>query len=117
MTACSPASVVLVHFPFTDLSATKKRPAVVLSSAAHSDLHGDVVLLPLTSVGQAEDAFRLAYWREAGLLKPTWAKPLVATVLHSLVLRVLGTLHPEDQVRVRDVLKTVLAQPFWPSEG
>jgi mRNA interferase MazF len=117
MTACNPASVVLVRFPFTDLSSTKKRPAVVLSSAQYRELHGDVVLLPLTSVAQAEDAFPLAYWREAGLLKPTWAKPLIATVSESLVLRVLGTLHQEDQARVRSVLKTVLAQPFWPAEG
>jgi mRNA interferase MazF len=117
MTVCNPASVVLVHFPFTDLSATKKRPAVVLSSAEHTELHGDVVLLPLTSVAQAGDASRLVHWREAGLLKPTWAKPLIATVSQSLVLRVLGTLHPKDQTCVRSVLKTVLAQPFWPSEG
>ena len=37
--------VVLVHFPFSDLSATKLRPAVVLAEAGR----GDWVLCQLTS--------------------------------------------------------------------
>ncbi len=37
MVAPSVGSVVLVAFPFSDLSATKNRPAVVLASAGHDD--------------------------------------------------------------------------------
>jgi mRNA interferase MazF len=117
MTACSSASVVLVRFPFTDLSATKKRPAVVLSSDTFSNCHGDVVLVPLTSVPQSDDALRLLHWREAGLLKATWLKPLIATVSQSLVQQTLGALHEEDCPRVASMLKTVIAQAFWPAEA
>lgn len=31
MTTCEPGAVVLVRFPFTDLSTTKKRPALIVS--------------------------------------------------------------------------------------
>ena len=109
MTVCSPASAVLVRFPFTDPSATKQRPAVVVSSDEFSNRHGDVVLVPLTSISQSDDALRLLHWREAGLLKATWLKPLIATVSQSLVQRTLGTLHEEDCPRVTSMLKTVIA--------
>jgi len=33
MTRYDAGSIVLVHFPFTDLSGTKKRPALVISPA------------------------------------------------------------------------------------
>jgi mRNA interferase MazF len=36
MTACEFGDVVLVPFPFTDQTATKKRPAVVVSSIAYN---------------------------------------------------------------------------------
>jgi mRNA interferase MazF len=40
--------IVLVHFPFTDLSATKLRPAVILSSSEINNL-GDFVCAQITS--------------------------------------------------------------------
>jgi mRNA interferase MazF len=41
--------VVLVPFPFTDQSAFKKRPAVVISSAAYNTHRRDIVILAITS--------------------------------------------------------------------
>lgn len=35
--------MVLVPFPFTDQSGVKKRPAVVISSAAYNEVRRDVV--------------------------------------------------------------------------
>jgi len=43
-------SIVLVPFPFTDLSAIKKRPALVISPDWFNNSHDDVVLIALTSV-------------------------------------------------------------------
>jgi mRNA interferase MazF len=69
----SRSEVVLVHYPFTDLSATKVRPAVVVH-APHSSV--DLLVVPLTSqvafLGDGE--FTLADWRAAGLHIPTAAK-------------------------------------------
>jgi mRNA interferase MazF len=41
--------VVLVPFPFTDLTATKQRPALVVSSDAFNSTHADVVVTAITS--------------------------------------------------------------------
>lgn len=57
MVTLSPASVVVIHFPFSDLSATKLRPAIVLANAGQ----GDWFLCQVTSRASADpDADRLA---------------------------------------------------------
>ncbi|MBI2894961.1 MAG: type II toxin-antitoxin system PemK/MazF family toxin [Deltaproteobacteria bacterium] len=43
-------SVVLVAFPFTDLTATKVRPAIVLSTPEFHARHGDVIIAAVSSV-------------------------------------------------------------------
>jgi len=41
--------VVLVPFPFTDQSGTKRRPAVVISSASYHANRRDIVIMAITS--------------------------------------------------------------------
>lgn len=41
--------VVLVGFPFTNLQAVKKRPAVVISRNAYQQGRPDVILMAVTS--------------------------------------------------------------------
>ena len=41
--------VVLVPFPFTDQSGTKKRPAVVVSSHSYNASRRDIVIMAITS--------------------------------------------------------------------
>src|SRR5438132_13678263 len=45
----SQGDVVLVPFPFTDLSATKQRPALVLSPERLNKIRRDLVLAAITS--------------------------------------------------------------------
>lgn len=45
----SQGDVVLVPVPFTDLTATKRRPVLVLSSTAHNRRSPDVVVAAITS--------------------------------------------------------------------
>jgi mRNA interferase MazF len=49
MTGCKFGDVVLVPFPFTDQSGAKKRPAVVVSSAAYNVGRPDLILMAITS--------------------------------------------------------------------
>ena len=49
MTAFEFGDVVLVRFPFTDQSATKQRPAVVISSEAYHRARPDLVIMAITS--------------------------------------------------------------------
>ena len=56
MVTPSPASIVIVPFPFSDLSGTKLRPAVVLADAGR----GDWLLCQVTSNPYSDpDAIRI----------------------------------------------------------
>ena len=103
--------VIVVPFPFTDQTATKRRPAVVVSSEAYNRERPDVILMAITSqVRPAPTVGEVAVvqWRAAGLLKPSVIKPLVATIEASLVIRQLGTLSSDDQQALRQVLTAVI---------
>ena len=109
MTAFEPGSIVLVHFPFTDLSATKKRPALVVSPTAFSRPHGDIVVLALTSRPQADTTLELENWKAAGLPKATWFKPVIGTLSKQVVVRYLGRLASQDQFRAARLVQTMIA--------
>ena len=105
--------IVLVPFPFTDQRATKKRPAVVVSSAAYNAARPDLIVLAITSqsrptTGATEATVR--HWRTAGLLKPSVFKPLLATLEQALVLRRLGKLAPADRAALHDLLRFIIGR-------
>ena len=108
-TAFSPGTVVLVRFPFTNLETHKKRPAVVVSPAEYAERHGDIVIVPLTSVDQQDAGLRLDKWKDAGLVKPSWVKPLVGTVSAGIVERALGRLGEGDIDCVRRAMRQMVA--------
>ena len=94
--------VVLVPFPFTNQAASKKRPAVVVSSHAYNMVKADVVLMAITSQARpfpTSDEIYVQGWQAAGLLKPSVIKPVFATIEQSLVIRQLGALDAADQER------------------
>ena len=49
MTPFEFGEILLVAFPFTDQSATKRRPAVVISSEAYHSQRPDVIVMAITS--------------------------------------------------------------------
>jgi mRNA interferase MazF len=103
--------VVLVQFPFTDQSAAKKRPGVVVSSDAYHDARRDLVLMPITSHIRPGDTFGdvlVQNWREARLLMRSSIKPVFATLDRTLIIRVLGTLSEHDSAALRAVLPELL---------
>lgn len=105
--------VVLVPFPFTDQLATKKRPAVVVSSAVYHRERPDLILIAVTSQVRPSNIVgevAVARWKEAGLLKPSVIKPVLATVHRSRVLRKLGRLRREDLIAVQSALDQILAR-------
>jgi len=102
--------IVLVPFPFTDQSATKKRPAVVVSSQAYHRERPDLLIMAVTSqlrpaAGIGEVSVR--DWQGAGLLKPSAIKPVITTVERSLVIRRLGRLNDQDREALRRTLQAI----------
>ena len=103
--------VVLVPFPFTDQSTTKKRPAVVISSSRYHLERQDLLLLAITSQIRPESRIgemSIAHWHDAGLIKPSVFKPLIATIDRNIVIRTLGSLVAADREILQAVLKTIL---------
>jgi mRNA interferase MazF len=107
------ADVVLVPFPFTDQSTIKKRPAVVVSSAAYHRQRPDLILMAITSqfrpaatVGEVA----VQHWQSAGLIKPSVLKPLITTVERGLVIRTMGKLHAEDRAALRKALDEIIGR-------
>jgi mRNA interferase MazF len=105
--------IVLVPFPFSDLSAAKRRPAAVVSSAHYQHHRPDLLLLAITSQTQTGAAFCRAgvgELREAGLVKPSVFKPVITTLEKRLVLRKLGSLTLADQRVLAGLLAEILGE-------
>jgi mRNA interferase MazF len=111
MAAYAFGDVVLVPFPFTDQSTTKRRPAVVVSSQAYNQERPDLILMAVTSqlraaAGLGEVAVR--DWQAAGLLKPSVIKPVITTAERGLVIRRLGQLTDQDREALRQAIQAIL---------
>lgn len=109
MTDYNPGDIVLVPFPFTDQTATKKRPAVVVSGATYQASRPDLIAMAITSQIHLPSAWGdvlIATWKEAGLIKPSVIKPVVATIEKEIVIRRLGQLHSEDLKRLRAMIQS-----------
>jgi len=88
----SQGDVVLVPFPFTDLSATKQRPALVLSPERLNKIRRDLVLAAITSQVPAvldEDEILLSTSElgAAGLPKPSIIKLGKIFTIHQGLIR------------------------------
>lgn len=88
-------NVILVRYPFANLSSSKVRPAVIVS-APH--VSGDVFLVPLTSktTSLLPGEFVLADWNGAGLNVTTAVKRGIYTVNKSLIIKKVGNLSIPD---------------------
>ena len=104
MPSFSKNEVVLVRYPFSDLTAAKIRPAVVIGELYSSDDHLIVPLTSRTSDLRAGE-FVLADWQAAGLNLPSAVKRGIYTVHGSLVLKSLGRLSSRDSQQVEQSLR------------
>ena len=110
-TGYSFGDIVLVPFPFTDQSGTKRRPAVVVSSRRYQTERPDLIIMAVTSQLRPSSGFGEAPvkdWKASGLLKASVIKPVLTTIEATLVLRKLGRLKEDDQQALRQALKAVL---------
>lgn len=99
-----PGEIVVVPFPYTDLSSSKVRPALVLSDAAFNDAGPDIVLCAITSrIANAHSSVIIAPDDlESGTLeRASRVKAAkVMTVAKSVVRRRVGRLKKEAFARV-----------------
>jgi mRNA interferase MazF len=106
MTVYKRGAIVLLPFPFSDLSSSKVRPAVVANPLYPSN---DLLVVAVTSVGGAlrPGEFAIQFWREAGLLHPSFGKRAIASVSDQPVRKQLG------QLRDSDISQLAAALELW----
>jgi mRNA interferase MazF len=103
--------VVLVPFPFTSQTATKQRPAVIVSSRAYNASRPDIIVMAVTSqvrTGAGSNDAVIEDWKAAGLLKPSVVKPVFATLEQQLVIKRLGSLSAPDRDVVRAAIQRLI---------
>jgi mRNA interferase MazF len=103
--------VILVPFPFTDQTTTKKRPAVVVSSNSYQRERSDLILIAITSQANPATSFGeiiITAWRVAGLLKPSIIKPVLTTIDKGLVIKKLGRLEEPDLQALQNLFLAIL---------
>ena len=100
-------AIVLTDFPFTDLSATKRRPALVISS--DNMQRTDVIVAYITSV-QSADRFTapIAPSRVNGLKVPSLVRfDKIATIDKRIIAGRIGSADPAWLSRNRDTFLSV----------
>ncbi|MDY6823336.1 MAG: type II toxin-antitoxin system PemK/MazF family toxin [Thermodesulfobacteriota bacterium] len=105
--------IVLVPFPFTDQTTTKKRPAIIVSSNAYNQNRPDLVIMAVTSQihgpGYWGDV-RIQNWQQAGLLKPSVIKPILTTVEKGLIIKKLGSIADPDRPALAEELQSIFGE-------
>ena len=107
-TAYRQGDIVLVSFPFTDLTSSKRRPALVLSPDSFNATEPDLVLAAITShLTDDPNALHLRRgdFAEGGLPKVSMVKTTKLFTMHSArVVKRIGALRIG---KMDEVLRTV----------
>ncbi len=108
MVAPAASAVVLVRFPFSDLSQTKLRPAVVLADAGR----GDWILCQVTSKPYGDGrAIKLedSGFATGSLRVPSYARPgKLFTANQDLIVSEVATLQASSLKQVVDAVVNLL---------
>lgn len=103
--------VLVVPFPFTDSTAVKRRPALVLSAGQFQDRSGHLVCAMITSRenrGWPLDV-DLTDLKSAGLTHASVVRMKLFTLDERFVLRKAGRLDEPDRTAVQRSLKLLLS--------
>ncbi len=108
MGGVGPGVVVLVRFPFSDLSSSKLRPALVLASAGGTDW----ILCQITSNPYSDPAavaLTVGSFADGGLPRESFVRPgKLFTASESIVVRPVGRLTASAHRTIVEAIVNVL---------
>ncbi len=110
MPSYSKPEIVLVRYPFSDLTSAKVRPAVVVN-AAHVSQDLFVVALTSKTSSLLAGEFVLAEWKKAGLNVETAVKRGIYTIKETFVKKRVGKLDDTDAEQLEKSLREWLELP------
>jgi mRNA interferase MazF len=92
--------VVVVSFPFSDLSGSKRRPALIVALGEFDD----IILSQITSRAYSSSSaipLDSESFANGGLDHTSYLRPdNLFTASGSIILRTVGTLKPEERMRI-----------------
>jgi mRNA interferase MazF len=100
--------IVVVPFPFTDRSATKRRPALVLSdSILFNNDAGHTVMAMITTATHSPWPLDISIQElePSGLKQPSVIRMKLFTLDNSLIIKHIGQLTEPDQKSIEEALK------------
>ena len=112
MTTSRRGDVVLVPFPFSDLTAVKRRPALVVSKQTYNEVSGDTIIAQITSNVKSPPRpgdHILRRWRDAGLPLPSLVRVKLTTLHSSLFIRPLGHMPTDELAHIDSGIAEVLS--------
>lgn len=103
MTAIPFGAIVLTDFPFTDLTATKRRPALIIST--DNDRRTDVIVAYITSIPRNNpDAMAIAPTARTGLKVASSVRfDKIATINNTIIAGRIGDADPDWLKEAREV--------------
>ena len=107
--------IVFIPFPFTDFSAFKQRPVVIISNNSFNKIHDDIIAMAITSqvpkiISGDEYLLSKEEIKEAGLPKPSIVKAAKIITIHKILIRKkLGNL-PYSAI---EKIKAILFKIIW----
>ena len=107
MPSYSKLEIVLVRYPFSDLTSSKVRPAVIVS-AAHTSQDLFVVALTSKTGNLLAGEFVLTKWKAAGLNVETAVKRGIFTIKETLIRKRVGKLQDADVEKLENSLRAWL---------
>jgi mRNA interferase MazF len=105
----SKGDIVLLPYPFTDLKASKVRPAVVV--APEDGRYYDLFVVPITSRTKTLNTgeYVLKEWKSAGLNVPSAVKRGCVLIDTKIIIQKVGTCSKSDVASLNKALKQWLA--------
>lgn len=102
--------IVVLPFPFTDRSTTKRRPALVVSNPDYLKGSGHLICAMITTAARSNwrSDSTLEAWPEAGLPKPSKVRLKLFTIDARFAVRRLGQLRERDAAKVSKALLQIL---------
>ena len=105
--------LVLIPVPFTDLSAQKRRPVIVISSDAYNRRGLDLIVVAMTSnPGTSQYSFQIV---SSDLVQGALNRPglvrvdKIYTLAQSLVVKKFGKVSPQIMSRIRQTFNAITA--------
>jgi mRNA interferase MazF len=102
--------IIVVPFPFVDSFESKKRPAIILSSAdTFNDKIEHSVVAMITSAANSTWPYdiRINNLESCGLIKPSIIRLKLFTLDHRLIVSKIGSLSSQDKRKLQENFSSV----------